>query len=56
LLLLLGSRAALRRRTMAVLAAHPEVFSRLLNVHLGGASAIEIARAGTLLGWRLVTA
>jgi hypothetical protein len=56
LMLLLGSSAALRRRTMAVLAAHPEVFSRLLSVHLGAASPMEIASAGTLLGWRLMTA
>jgi len=56
IMLLLGSSAALRRRTMAVLAAHPEVFSRLLSVHLGAASPMEIASAGTLLGWRLMTA
>jgi flavin-dependent dehydrogenase len=56
LMLLLGRRAALRRRTISVLAAYPEVFSRLLSVHSGAASPMEIARTGTLLGWRLVTA
>ena len=56
LMLLLDSRAALRRRTIAALAAHPEVFSRLLRVHIGAASSMEVASAGTLLGWRLMTA
>ena len=56
LLLLLDGHASLRRRTISTLAAHPEVFSRLLRVHVGGASSMQIASAGTLLGWRLVTA
>ena len=56
LMLLLDSRAALRRRTIAALAAHPEIFSRLLKVHIGAASSMEAASAGTLLGWRLMTA
>ena len=56
LLLLLDRHPSLRRRTVSTLAAHPEVFSRLLRVHIGAASSLEVACAGTLLSWRLVRA
>lgn len=56
LMVLLDSRPRLRGRTISALAAHPELFARLLRVHVGGASPVQIASAGTLLGWRLVTA
>ena len=55
-LALLGSSAGLRARTLGVLARHPDTFSRLLNIHTGAASAMEIASAGTRFGWQLVTA
>jgi menaquinone-9 beta-reductase len=56
LLLLLDSQPKLRHRAMRALAAHPEVFSRLLRVHIGAASSMEVASAGALLGWRLMAA
>jgi menaquinone-9 beta-reductase len=55
LLLLLDAHATLRDRTLAALAAHPEIFSRILRIHVGAASSMELASVGTLLGWRLVT-
>lgn len=56
LLLLLDGHPALRRRLINTLAAHPEGFGRLLRVHVGEASAMQIASAGTLLGWYLMNA
>jgi flavin-dependent dehydrogenase len=56
LLALLDTHTRLRARTIGAFAAHPETFSRVLSVHVGAASSMEIASAGTLLGWRLVTA
>jgi len=56
LLALLDRYAGLRARTLSALARHPDTFCRLLSVHTGEASAMEIASVGTLFGWRLVTA
>jgi 2-polyprenyl-6-methoxyphenol hydroxylase-like FAD-dependent oxidoreductase len=56
LLLLLDSRPKLRHRAMRALAAHPDLFARLLAVHVGAASPRHLAETGALLGWRLVVA
>lgn len=56
LLLLLDSQPKLRHRAMRALAAHPDLFARLLAVHVGATSPIHLAETGALLGWRLVVA
>ncbi len=56
LMLLLGGRSVLRRRAMSAFSAHPGLFNRLLSAHTGGASTMQIASAGAMLGWRLVRA
>jgi hypothetical protein len=38
------------------LAAHPELFVRLLAVHVGATSPKHLAATGALLGWRLIAA
>jgi flavin-dependent dehydrogenase len=56
LLLLLGNQPKLRNRAMRTLAAHPDLFARLVAVHLGDTSPGHLASTGALLGWRFVTA
>lgn len=57
LLLLLDAHEPLRRRAMRTLTAYPEIFRRLLAVHIGGTtSPSHLAATAALLGWRLVTA
>jgi flavin-dependent dehydrogenase len=50
MLLLLDRQPKMRHRAMRVLAAHPDLFARLLAVHVGATS------PGALLGWRLIAA
>jgi 2-polyprenyl-6-methoxyphenol hydroxylase-like FAD-dependent oxidoreductase len=56
LLLLLDSRPKLCNRAMRALAAHPELFARLVAVHIGDTSPGHLASTGALLGWHFVTA
>jgi flavin-dependent dehydrogenase len=56
MLLLLDRQAKVRRRAMQVLAAHPDLFARLLAVHVGATSPRHFAATGALLGWRLMAA
>jgi len=56
LLLLLDSQPKLRHRVMRTLAAHPDLFGRLLAVHVGATSPRHLAETGALLGWRFVAA
>jgi len=56
LLLLLDSQPRLRHRTLRTLEAHPDLFARLLAVHIGATSPRHLAETGALLGWRLVAA
>jgi flavin-dependent dehydrogenase len=56
LLLLLDGHPALRRHFMRTLSIHPDVFARLLTVHAGTGSPIDVVTAGTLLGWKMVAA
>jgi flavin-dependent dehydrogenase len=56
LLLLLDDEPKMRRRALRVLAAHPELFARLLAVHVGATSPAHFAATGALLGWRLALA
>jgi 2-polyprenyl-6-methoxyphenol hydroxylase-like FAD-dependent oxidoreductase len=56
LLLLLDGRARLRRRTLTVFRNNPEVFARLLSIHVGETSPTHFATTGALLGWRFLAA
>jgi flavin-dependent dehydrogenase len=56
MLLLLDRHPALRRRVVRTLSTHPELFSQMLAIHGEKGSAAEVVSAGTLLGWRLMTA
>jgi menaquinone-9 beta-reductase len=54
LLLLLDGRARLRRRTLTVFRNNPEVFARLISIHVGETSPAHFAATGALLGWRFL--
>jgi len=56
MLLLLDRQPKMRHRAMRVLAAHPDLFARLLAVHVGATSPRHFAATGALLGWRLIAA
>ena len=56
LLLLLDGRARLRRRTLTVFKNNPEVFARLISIHVGETSLAHFAVTGALLGWRFLAA
>jgi hypothetical protein len=56
MLLLLDREPNVRHRVMQVLAAHPDLFARLLAVHVGATSPTHFAATGALLGWRLIAA
>jgi flavin-dependent dehydrogenase len=56
LLLLLDRQPNLRNRAMRAFTAHPELFARLVAVHVGDTSPGHLASTGALLGWRFVTA
>ena len=56
LLLLLDNQPKLRHRVMRALAAHPDLFARLVDVHVGETSPGHLAATGALLGWHFVAA
>jgi menaquinone-9 beta-reductase len=56
LLLLLDRQPRVRDRAMRALANHPELFARLLAVHVGATSPGHLAATGAQLGWRFVFA
>jgi flavin-dependent dehydrogenase len=56
LLLLLDGRAGLRRRALTVFRKTPEVFARLVSIHVGETSPAHFAATGALLGWRFLAA
>ena len=56
LLVLLDSQKKIRDRALRTLSAHPDLFARLLSIHVGATSPGHIAATGALLGWRLVAA
>jgi flavin-dependent dehydrogenase len=56
LLLLLDGRTRLRRRTLTVFRHNPEVFARLISIHVGETSLAHFAVTGALLGWRFLAA
>jgi flavin-dependent dehydrogenase len=56
LMLMLGGHAGLQERAMRALASNPDLFARLLAVHVGATSPIHFAATSALLGLRFVTA
>ena len=56
LLLLLGRNARFRQRALKSLAAKPEVFARLLAVHMGLATTPEIIAASARVSWEFLAA
>jgi flavin-dependent dehydrogenase len=56
LLLLLDRFPSLRRRTLRCLAKEPELFARLLALHLGESSPEFLAATSLRLGWQFLTA
>jgi menaquinone-9 beta-reductase len=56
LLLLLNGRPRLRRRTFKAFANHPELFARLISVHVGETSPAHFAATGAMLGWNFLAA
>jgi 2-polyprenyl-6-methoxyphenol hydroxylase-like FAD-dependent oxidoreductase len=56
LLLLLDGRTSLRQRTLTVFRNNPEVFARLVSIHVGETSPAHFAATGALLGWRFLAA
>ncbi len=56
LMLTLESRPRLQRRTLKAFQRHPEIFSRLLALHVGSVSPKTLAADGLALGWDLLTA
>jgi len=56
LLLTLDGRPRLQQRTLQVFRKRPEVFGRLLELHVGALSPLHVALDGLTLGWGLLTA
>ncbi len=56
LMLLLGQREGLRQRAMRAFQNRPNLFARMLAIHVGAASPLDVAGNGLALGWGLLTA
>jgi menaquinone-9 beta-reductase len=56
LLLLLDRHPAVRRRSIAALAARPPIFARMLAAHVGDVTPARLTSAALSLGWGLLTA
>ena len=56
LMLTLDGRPRLQRRTLQVFQKRPDVFRRLLALHVGVLSPLHLALDGLTLGWGLLTA
>jgi menaquinone-9 beta-reductase len=55
-MLTLDGRPWLQRRALRAFRERPEIFSRLLELHVGGHSPLDLALDGITLGWGLLTA
>jgi menaquinone-9 beta-reductase len=55
LMLTMDGRPRLQHRTLQVFQKHPEVFQRLLALHLGTLPPTKLVRDGLTLGWGLLT-
>jgi flavin-dependent dehydrogenase len=56
LMLMLEGRPGFQRRTLQVLRRRPELFRKLLALHVGSLSPFHLALDGLTLGWSLLTA
>ncbi|MFZ0814803.1 MAG: NAD(P)/FAD-dependent oxidoreductase [Candidatus Sulfotelmatobacter sp.] len=56
LMLMLDGRSRLQRRILQIFRQRPEVFRRLLALHVGTLSPFHLALDGLTLGWELLTA
>ena len=56
LMLTLDGRPQLQGRTLQVFQKRPEIFRRLLSLHVGALSPLHLALDGLTLGWGLLTA
>lgn len=56
LMLMLDGRPWLQERTLQTFRKYPEIFRRLLALHLGALPPLELVRDGLTLGWGLLTA
>jgi flavin-dependent dehydrogenase len=56
LMLTLDGRPWLQQRTLQTFRKHPDIFQRLLALHLGALPPLELVRDGLTLGWGLLTA
>lgn len=56
LMLTLDGRPWLQDRTLQAFGKHPEIFRRLLALHVGALPPLELVRDGLTLGWGLLTA
>jgi flavin-dependent dehydrogenase len=56
LMLQLGRRAGMRERALGMLSRKPELFARLLAIHVGQATPGEVFSAGAQLGWEFLAA
>ena len=56
LMLTLDGRPRFQQRTLQVFRKRPEVFRRLLALHVGALSPFHLALDGLTLGWGLLTA
>lgn len=55
LMLLLGRHDAIRARTLRTLAVQPELFARMLTVHVGHAATKDVVTTGARVGWEFLT-
>jgi menaquinone-9 beta-reductase len=56
LMLTLDRRPRLQQRTLRAFEKHPEVFRRLLALHVGAMPPLHLVKDGLTLGWGLLTA
>ncbi|MGB7849007.1 MAG: NAD(P)/FAD-dependent oxidoreductase [Candidatus Acidiferrum sp.] len=56
LLLQLGRKEAVRLRALRMLSRNPELFARLLTIHVGWATPGEVFLTGAQLGWQFLAA
>ena len=56
LMLTLDGRPRLQHRTLQVFRKNPEIFRRVLALHLGATAPLRLVRDGLTLGWGLLTA
>jgi 2-polyprenyl-6-methoxyphenol hydroxylase-like FAD-dependent oxidoreductase len=56
LMLLLERHDGLRHRAMRAFRKRPNLFARMLAMHVGAASPLDVAGHGLALGWSLLTA